>query len=160
MGQHETQHNRIIRPEHWSIMIASQEAPRGRINMSELSKQNDIHTKECRIAVTKMVLKLFDLWQISIADQAILLNRSLRTLRRYQKGGCYADNEDMLKRVGYLLSIHKYLRSLYPYNSDLVYRWVSSQNKAFDGHTPIEVMKKGVDGIIMIRSYLGHQMYG
>jgi hypothetical protein len=94
-----------------------------------------------------MVMKLFTLWQISAADQAILLNSSLSTLRRYRKGGCYVDDKDMIERAGYLLSIHKYLRSLYPYNKDIVYCWVSAQNQAIDGQTPLEVMKKGVMGL-------------
>lgn len=127
--------------------------------MSELTDPNDIHSKEGRLALTKMVMKLFTLWQLPTADQAILLNRSPRTLRRYRSGGCYADDKDMLERVCYLLSIHKYLGMLYPYNRDLVYRWVSAQSPAFEGKMPIEVMKKGVDGIKMIDHYLGYQLY-
>jgi hypothetical protein len=37
----------------------------------------DVHSHESRAAVTKMVMKLFDLWQISIADQAILRAHAL-----------------------------------------------------------------------------------
>jgi len=114
----------------------------------------DLHTKESRTALTKMLMHLFDHWQIPVADQAALLNRSLRTIRRYQSGRCFADDEDMHDRVGNLLGIHKNLRILYPHNPDLVYRWVSAKNQAFDGKTPIELMKMGFKGIVAVRNYL------
>lgn len=118
----------------------------------------NLHTKENRTALTKMVMRLFDLWEIPVEDQAVLLNRSPSTIRRYRKGGCFADGEDMLDRVGYLLSIHKSLKTLYPYNEDVVYRWVAARNQAFDGKTPIEVMKKGLESIIAVRVHLEHRL--
>lgn len=108
--------------------------------MRELSNQCDIHTWEARLAITKMLMKLFALWQITTVDQAALLNRSLSTIRRYQNGGCFADVQDMHDRVASLLGVHKSLRIVYPHNRDLVYRWVSTTNKAFDGKAPIELM--------------------
>ncbi|MBV5340797.1 MAG: DUF2384 domain-containing protein [Deltaproteobacteria bacterium] len=128
--------------------------------MCTLPDQVDMHSRKGRLALTKMVMKLFSLWKITTADQAILLDRSPGTIRRYRNGGCFVNDSDMFDRVGYLLSIHKALRTLYPYNRTLVYRWVASKNTAFDGQTALEVMKKGVDGIKKIDHYLGHQMYG
>ncbi|NTW20969.1 MAG: DUF2384 domain-containing protein [Nostocales cyanobacterium W4_Combined_metabat2_030] len=128
--------------------------------MSTLPDQVDIHSRKGRLALTKMVIKLFSLWKITTADQAILLNRSLSTIRRYRNGGCFVNDSNMFDRVGYLLSIHKALRMLYPYDRDLVYRWVTAQNTAFGGQTALEVMKKEEDGIKKIDRYLGHQMYG
>ena len=75
--------------------------------MGDLPNDVDIHTKESRIALTKMIMRLFDFWQISLADQAILLNHSPSTIRRYKNGECFADNKDMHDRVGNLLIIHK-----------------------------------------------------
>lgn len=114
----------------------------------------DLRTKECRTALTKMIMRLFDLWQIPIVDQAALLNRSLSTIRRYQNEGYFADSEDMQDRVGNLLGIHKNLGILYPYNRDIVYRWISARNQAFDGKTPIELMRTGLKGIVAVRNYL------
>ncbi|MDA8417176.1 MAG: hypothetical protein M0Z78_09010 [Betaproteobacteria bacterium] len=62
----------------------------------------DIHTKENRIVLTKMVMRLFGMWEIPISDQGALLNRSLSTIRRYRNGRCFADDKDMLDRVGNL----------------------------------------------------------
>lgn len=124
------------------------------------SEKINLNTKESRTALTKMVLRLFGLWQISIVDQAVLLNRSLSTIRRYRKGGCFANDKVILDRVGNLLSIHKSLRIIFSQNDELVYRWISAKNLAVEGQAPIEVMKKGINGIIAIRSYLESTLYG
>ena len=106
-----------------------------------------------------MIMRLFDFWQISLADQAALLNRSLNTIRRYRNGVCFANGKDIHDRVGNLLSIHKNLRILYPYNEDIVYRWVSSKNRAFDWKEPIMVMKQGVYGMIAVRDHLESRLF-
>jgi hypothetical protein len=74
-----------------------------------------------------MVMRLFSLWQISIADQAILLNRALSAVRRYRNGGCFADEKGIHDRVGNLLGIHSSLRIMFSQNDELVYRWISAK---------------------------------
>lgn len=118
----------------------------------------NIHSRECKAALTKMVMRLFDLWQIPSTDQAALLNRSLGSIRRYRSGGCISDEEEMFDRVATLLRIHKNLRILYPYNQDLVYSWVSYQNQALGGAKPIEIMKEGLDGLKRVMGYLDYQL--
>lgn len=119
----------------------------------------NLQSKESRTALTKMMMNLFGLWRISIADQSILLNRSLGTIRHYQNGGRFGNNKDMLDRAVYLLSIHKSLRILFPHNKDLVYQWVTANNLAFNGQPPIDVMKNGLEGINTVRIYLESQIY-
>lgn len=119
----------------------------------------NLHTKENRTALTKMVMRLFDLWEIPVEDQAVLLNRSPSTVHRYRNGGCFANGDDILDRVGNLLGIHKCLRILYPYNEDIVYRWVSSKNRAFDWKEPIVVMKQGFDDMIAVRDHLESRLF-
>jgi len=60
---------------------------------------SNIHSRECRTALTEMVMRLFDLWQLNSTDQANLLNRSLSSIRRYRSGGCIGDDEEMYDRV-------------------------------------------------------------
>lgn len=119
----------------------------------------DLHSNESRSSLTKMVMRLFGLWQISVADQAMLLNRSPNTIRRYQAGGCIGDDKEILDRVGNLLNIHKNLRILYPHNRDLVYKWITAKNQAFRGQAAIEVMKQGFDGILEVRNYLESTLF-
>ena len=111
-----------------------------------------------RGALAKMVMTLLDHWNLTTEDQAALLgiatsNRA--ALTRYRKGEPIGTSRDQYERVGHLLSIHKNLRLLFPQNRDLVYRWMSTRNKAFDNRTPVEVVKEwGFAGLLMVRAYL------
>ncbi len=105
-----------------------------------------------------MVMNLFDHWSLSTEDQASLLgiaSSNRAALMRYRKGEPVGTSRDQYERVGHLLAIHRNLRALFPENRDLVYRWVSLRNRAFDNHTPVEVIReKGFAGLLMVRSYL------
>jgi len=111
-----------------------------------------------RSALAKMVMQLFDHWDLNTEDQAALLgiatsNRA--ALTRYRKGEAIGTSRDQYERVGHLLGIHKNLRLLFPQNRDLAYRWMSARNKAFENLTPVEVIKEwGFSGLLMVRAYL------
>jgi hypothetical protein len=118
----------------------------------------DLHARESRERLARLLIELFDLWQLSVADQAALLGLSAQsrsTLARYRRGEPLADNADLLARAGHLLGIHKALRIIFPHERDLAYRWVSSPNRRFGGATPVEMMKRhGYEGILAVRRYL------
>ena len=111
-----------------------------------------------RGAVSKMLMQLFGHWAISTEDQLDMLglardNRS--ALARYRKGVPMSSCRDANERAGHLLAIHKNLRLLFPHNRDLAYRWMSTRNKAFEGRTPVDMVKDfGFAGLLMVRSYL------
>lgn len=113
-----------------------------------------------RGALARMVMQLFDHWQLTTDDQAALLglasgNRA--ALSRYRKGEAIGSSRDQYERVGHLLGIHKSLRLLFPHNRDLAYRWMSTRNKAFEQRTPVEVIREwGFCGLLTVRSYLDH----
>lgn len=113
-----------------------------------------------RGALAKMVMTLLDHWKLNTEDQATLLgiatsNRS--ALSRYRKGEAIGTSRDQFERVGHLLGIHKNLRLLFPQNRELVYRWMTTRNKAFDHMTPVEVIREwGFAGLLMVRGYLDH----
>jgi len=117
----------------------------------------DIRSLHSRIALARMIVKLFNLWDISTSDQAALLglaSSSRSTLARYRKGGALDDNVDLIGRVGHLLGIHKALRIIFPHNRDLAYRWVCTPNRRFDGKSPVEIMRDGYEGLLAVRRYL------
>lgn len=117
----------------------------------------DIRSLDSRTALARMVVKLFELWDIPTSDQAALLglaSSSRSTLARYRKGGALDDNVDLLGRVGHLLGIHKALRIIFPHNRDLAYRWVRTPNRRFDGRCPVEIMRDGYEGLLAVRRYL------
>ena len=119
----------------------------------------DLNSQESRIKIAKMVLKLFNHWQLSQADQLNLLGmseQSRSSLDKYRKGEKpFPKNRDLFDRVGYLLSIHKALRLLYPQNSDIRYSWVNRRNKAFDNYSPMEIIRhQGILGYARVARYL------
>ena len=111
-----------------------------------------------RGALARMVMTLFDHWNLNTEDQAALLgiaagNRS--ALSRYRKGESIGTSRDQYERVGHLLGIHKNLRLLFPRNRDLAYSWMTTRNRAFDNLTPVEVVKEwGFAGLLAVRAYL------
>jgi len=111
-----------------------------------------------RGSISKMLMQLFGHWAISTEDQLDMLglardNRA--ALTRYRKGVPMSASRDANERAGHLLAIHKNLRLLFPHNRDLAYRWMSTRNKAFEGRTPVDVVKDfGFAGLLMVRSYL------
>ena len=111
-----------------------------------------------RKKLAKMVTRLFELWNLSTADQLELLglSRTSRSqLSKYRKGGALPSSRDMLDRIGWLLSIHKSLRLLYPRNENIRYTWINRQNKIFNEQKPLDVMKnQGLIGIASVARYL------
>ncbi|MHB1267837.1 MAG: antitoxin Xre/MbcA/ParS toxin-binding domain-containing protein [Acidithiobacillus ferriphilus] len=111
-----------------------------------------------RSALARMVMRAFELWGIGNEDQLSLLglatdNRA--ALSRYRKGAPLAASRDLLERAGHLLAIHKNLRILFPEDRDLAYAWMTQRNRAFDNHTPVEVIREsGFVGLLMVRAYL------
>jgi len=122
-----------------------------------ISAPLDLHTGKVRGQLAKLITRLFDHWQLPLAEQAGLLGLS-RTNRasiaRYRNGEPLADNRDLLDRVSCLLGIHKVLRIIFPHNRDLVYRWMTAPNRRL-GHRPVDiVLEHGFEGLLAIRRYL------
>ena len=118
----------------------------------------DLHARDSRERLARMLMALFDHWKIAAADQAALLGLSAQSrssLARYRRGEPLADNADLLARAGHLLGIHKALRILFPHDRDLADRWVSAANRRFGGASPLDIMRShGYEGILAVRRYL------
>lgn len=107
-----------------------------------------------RLALTKLVLRLFDLWQLGVPDQLALLGCSLGTLKKYKAGQPIGNRKDRIDRIGYLLAIHGLLRTLYPArdNRDIVHSWVTWNNQCF-GCPPVYMMGT-LEGLQKVVRYL------
>jgi hypothetical protein len=117
----------------------------------------DLHQREHRGRLARMVVKLFDHWQLCAPDQATLLGLSAEsraTVARYRKGEPLADSTDLLARAGHLLGIHKALRIMFPHDRDLAYRWITTPNRRFGDRMPLEIMRQGYEGILAVRRFL------
>jgi hypothetical protein len=120
----------------------------------------NIENSDARRKLARMVTRLFELWDLPTADQLELLGLS-RTSRaqisKYRKGGALPSSRDMLDRIGWLLSIHKSLRLLYPRNENIRYTWVKRRNQILDDQRPLDIMKyKGLIGIARVARYLDY----
>ena len=111
-----------------------------------------------RKAVSSMLMRLFDHWQLSTEEQLDAVgfsptNRAV--LARYRRGEPIAASRDTLERAGHLLGIHKNTRLLFPHDRELAYAWIKTRNRAFDNRTPIDVIREfGFAGLLMVLAYL------
>jgi len=128
--------------------------------ISQLAEETriNIESSEARKKLARMVTRLFELWNITTADQLELLGLS-RTSRaqisKYRNGGAVPSSRDMLDRIGWLLSIHKSLRLLYPRNESIRYTWVKRRNQILGDQRPLDIMKyQGLIGIARVARYL------
>ena len=121
----------------------------------------DLTTEASRTGLARLIMRLFDRWQLNTATQLNFLglsptNRAM--LGRYRRGTAYPSTRDLLDRIGWLLAIHKALRLLYPYNESLRYSWIKRRHAVFDHHSPLEVMMdEGLIGIAKVARYLDWQ---
>ena len=117
----------------------------------------NLHARESRERLARMVVSLLERWNLGPNDQAVLLGLSTQsrsTIARHRRGEPFADSADLLARAGHLLGIHKALRILFPHDRELAYRWITTPNRRF-GATPLELMKRhGYEGILAVRRYL------
>ena len=60
--------------------------------------------------------------------------------------------------MGWLLTIHKSLKILYPKNEEIVSGWIFMKNKQFDGKRPLDVMKESLIGLGIVAKHLEHRM--
>ena len=128
--------------------------------MAQVAEESpiDIESSEARKKLALMVTRLFELWNVTTADQLELLGLS-RTSRaqisKYRSGGAVPSSRDMLDRIGWLLSIHKSLRLLYPRNENIRYTWVKRRNRVLDDQRPLDIMTyQGLIGIARVARYL------
>jgi hypothetical protein len=121
----------------------------------------DLSTEENRSKQAILISSLFDRWKLSTEDQLNLLGLSSTSrsmLSSYRRGKPLSLSRDMQDRAGWLLSIHKALRLLYPRNPELRYSWVSRRNRAFGNLAPLDLMKEeGLIGIAKVARYLDFQ---
>ena len=102
----------------------------------------------------RMLGKLFRKWGLSEDQQTDLLQMSLHEWNLNEPGSRRRTDVPM-ERIAYLFRIHRYLRIAFPENPELRYTWVTTENRAFDGRTPLAVMQtERLQGIQSVVRYL------
>lgn len=118
----------------------------------------DYQSQESRRDLAQLILKLFSLWSLAETDRLELLGlQTSLDLERFTQGEDLL-TDDLLERIGWLLSIHKALRALYPKNAEICYGWINCRNTAFNDSTPLVVAKEGIIGLARVAHYLDHYL--
>lgn len=133
-------------------MIAAVQKPEALYHEVKLSDKE-------RLSQTKMIMRLFDLWGISIAQQAICLGlspHSRTSISAYRSGKSYLPlYRDIQDRIANLFVIHSSLSKLFPENKDLAYSWINRRNKFFENYSPLEIIcRDSYLGLEKVKEYL------
>jgi hypothetical protein len=112
-------------------------------------------------AAFRAVLNLFQRWQVTDEQAAILLDVPLRTMARWK-----ADRKskrlgrDGRARLSNLLGIHKALRIIFR-EPQQGYRWIKAPNDVFSGRSALDVMLGGeLTDLMRVRRYLDAERGG
>ncbi len=126
--------------------------------MTKKCEPSLIHDKKDRVELSRVLVQIFDLWQLSITEQTNLLGLSIVsrvTLNRYREGKPLAAHRDLIDRACNVIRIYTSLEMLFPGNPKLSLVWVRTRNRAFGNLMPISVMcEKGYLGLVQVRRYL------
>lgn len=116
-------------------------------------------TEKERKQQTQLIMKLFELWNLTDKEKAIALGLSPHTqtsIYKYKTGKQDLPiNTDTQDRISHLLAIHRCLRRAYPFNKELAYLWIKTPNTDFDNQSPFDIIhQEHFLGLYRIRKYL------
>lgn len=117
-------------------------------------------TDACRLV--KRARKLFDRWGLGSAERDALLVGNLNRPNDALASEVFLPlREDFDQRCKQLLHIHRCLRLLFPENCVLVYSWIKTPNRAFNGNSPLQLMiNEGAAGYERVIRYLDNAISG
>jgi len=112
-------------------------------------------TEEEGAAMARAIINLFDRWEVTDSQAAILLGSlSNSTWARWKKGKIASVSRDQRTRLSNLMGIHKALRIIFK-DKERVYDWVKRENTVFSGRSALDVMLGGeITDLMRVRRYL------
>ena len=114
-------------------------SPRQNSNLEKIKAVNE----ENSLVLGRAFWNLVRLYNFDRSEQALLLGiKNTRSrLNDLEKEDRIPVENDVFFRVGTLLGIHKNLRLLFPYNRDLVYKWMKTEQPLLNNQIPIDYIK-------------------
>lgn len=106
-------------------------------------------------AMTRAVMNLFERWDLSDGEAAVLLGGvTTKSVQRWRQGQPARISRDQADRMSNLLGIHKALRILFK-STTRGYEWIRRPNDAFGGKSALDVMLGGgLTDLMRVRHYL------
>jgi len=96
----------------------------------------------------KLLLRIFEKWQLDPKTQAQLLQVSPSTLGRYRRGLSFPRRHEQLERIGDLLRCYMVLRVLYAHNLELSDHWLTRAHTRFRPNPVAYMMHHGTDEVM------------
>ncbi len=123
--------------------------------MPDMEKTAPIQSRDHAQAGIKAFFELSNKWQLSNDEARCLLgDTGKRTFFHWKEGKVAKVPADTMRRIGYIIGIHKGLRLLFS-NPENVYGWLQRENTDFGGQSPKNRMLAGdVTDLAHVRSYL------
>ena len=124
-------------------------------DVDRLKAVKPLASRDHMAAGLKAFFALADHWHLNAEQARILLGQpSERTFYNWKGGKVGSPSHDTMSRIGYLLGIHRALRTLFS-NPENVYGWISQKNDDFKGQTPLQRMLGGdLTDVAYVRQYL------
>jgi hypothetical protein len=119
--------------------------------------------RQRRIDLTRTVMRILDDWGIAAEHQVLLLGlpreTRARRLRQFRSDTPFPEEDELLVRVHYLLSIQNAIRTYFPHNAVGSNYWVTTRNIVLGRRTPLEVMiDDGLPGMRRILDILNGEV--
>ena len=116
--------------------------------------------QEAQKDLSRAVVSLLESWGLSTQDMQDMLSLPssyrARKFNKLREGNeVLPDDENVLRRAGYLLRISEALRTTYPCNPEMAGRWIRMRHRRFRHKTPLDmILNQGETGLIMVLSEL------
>lgn len=112
---------------------------------------------DARMELTRATMSVLDNWKLNSSEmQAVLAlppKVGARAFNKFRQDTPFPDEEQVLRRVNYVLRIADALRTTFPRNPEMGGRWIRQANRRL-GRSPLSVMLEGESGLISVLSEL------
>ena len=110
------------------------------------------------MAIARNVMRLLDEWGLEgkqiIQLLALPTNTRIRHLDKYRKGNAFPTSKNTSVRIDHIVGIADALRTTFPRNSHMGFRWLRTPHRRFRNKTPMETMLQSETGLLRVRSEL------
>jgi hypothetical protein len=112
-----------------------------------------------RLALTRRTMDLLEGWGLAARDIAAILDLpqtvKTRHISRFKEEEPFPNEEQVNRRVAYLVRIEHALHTYFPLNPEMRNIWVRRGNSKFGKRAPIAVMvEDGERGLVSVLSHL------
>jgi len=116
-------------------------------------------TLDERLALTRRTMDLLEGWGLAARDISAILDLpetvKTRHISRFKEEEPFPEEEQVDRRVVYLMRIEHALHTYFPRNPEMRNLWVRRGNKQFGKRAPIAVMvEDGERGLVSVLSHL------